>query len=89
MGIYNMGNTCYMNSAMQCLANIKLFHHYYVDQEIHRSQINRNNVLGYKGKLVSAFAGIINQMWNSKQVIVPKGFRHTLAGINENFGGSE
>ncbi len=78
MGIYNMGNTCYMNSAMQCLANIRLFNHYYVDQEIHKSQINRNNVLGYKGKRVGAFASIISQMWNSKQVLVPKGFRHIL-----------
>jgi len=28
-------------------------------------------------------------MWNSQQVVVPKGFRHTLSKLNETFGGDD
>lgn len=88
-GLYNLGNTCYMNSALQCLANIKHFHTYYVRSKIYSVQINKNNVLGYKGALVDAFSNLLHQMWNSNQVVVPKGFRHAQSKINETFGGDD
>jgi len=40
-------------------------HMYYVVEEMFSSQINTENVVGYKGHLVFAFAGIMQQMWKS------------------------
>ena len=59
IGLYNLGNTCYMNSAMQCLVNIKLFHEYYVKDKIYMRQLNIENRMGHKGELVMNFANLI------------------------------
>jgi ubiquitin carboxyl-terminal hydrolase 6/32 len=60
IGLYNMGNTCYMNAALQCLANTKHFYEYFVQKRIYSVQINRDNAMGHKGSLVEAFAAIMH-----------------------------
>ena len=48
-------NNCYMNSALQCLSNIAVFHNYFIKKQRHLRQINTESNEGYKGKLVTAF----------------------------------
>lgn len=45
VGLYNLGNTCYMNSALQCLSNTWPLTKYFLDDHF-KSEINMDNPLG-------------------------------------------
>ena len=57
-----MGNTCYMNSALQCLSNSELLRHYFLSMRF-RDEINLANPLGTKGDVVSRFAEVLYNLW--------------------------
>lgn len=48
-----------MNSAIQCLVNIKFIYEYYVKDQTYLKQLNLENRLGHKGDLVLGFANLI------------------------------
>ena len=54
-GIANIGNTCYLASASQCLAHTPALTEYFLS-EGYLKEINEENFLGTKGKLVRAWA---------------------------------
>ena len=46
-GLKNLGNTCYMNAAIQCVSNTKILATYF-NSNCHDYELNRTNPLGYK-----------------------------------------
>lgn len=55
VGLRNLGNTCYMNSGLQCLSNTKELTEYFM-KDVFKAHINKSNALGAKGNLACAYA---------------------------------
>lgn len=65
VGLRNLGNTCYMNSGIQCLSNTRELTEYFMSNRF-LSEINSTNPLSSKGYIACCYSKLIREMWNGK-----------------------
>ena len=61
-GLSNLGNTCFMNSALQCLSNTTELTKYFL-YGLFQGEVNYKNALGTQGRLVKAYSKLMTEMW--------------------------
>ena len=86
-GLTNLGNTCYMNSALQCMRSIKELTLYFLNY-FDESQLNVNNIIGTGGFLTLAYINLLynmNDTQDGKGDFIPKEFKTTIGLIDDRF----
>ncbi|KAI0738660.1 cysteine proteinase [Daedaleopsis nitida] len=88
-GLKNLGNTCYMNSTIQCLSATVPFSRFFTDGRW-KNAVNMVNPMGTKGNLALAFAGILRDLWQGEGgTLSPVTFRRSICSHAPQFSGTE
>jgi ubiquitin C-terminal hydrolase len=78
-GLSNLGNTCYLNSILQCLSSETKLLEYFLTNN-YKNELNQSDGIAHE------FSEIVNAIWKShQQIISPIKLRSLIGNTNENF----
>jgi ubiquitin carboxyl-terminal hydrolase 8 len=85
VGLQNLGNSCFMNSIIQCLNQCEPISTYFLSDK-YGSDLNRKNPLGSGGRVAMAYASLLADIWGGQySVLAPRLLKQTIASFAPQF----
>lgn len=88
VGLGNLGNTCYMNSALQCVRSVEELTKYFLVGEAEK-EINTDNPLAHNGDVAMVYSKLLKDIYqtNAPASISPRQFKNTIGRYAPAFSG--
>ncbi|KAI4862896.1 hypothetical protein F4820DRAFT_395274 [Hypoxylon rubiginosum] len=87
-GLSNLGNTCYMNAALQCVRSVEELTKYFLSGEWQK-ELNRDNVLSHNGDVAASYAQLLKEIYKdpAPSSVTPRHFKNTIGKYSTGFSG--
>lgn len=87
VGLRNLGNTCFMNSGLQCCSHAFQLSRYFLSGK-YLQEINKDNPLGTQGQLSTHYGKMIKNLWyGSESSFSPTQFKRAIGKYQPMFSG--
>jgi len=90
VGLNNLGNTCFLNSAMQCMMHVAPLTRYFLSDR-YSVDINTHNILGTGGKVAKAYSAVLRELWmgsHQYQNVSPTALKRAIELFAPQFSGA-
>lgn len=82
----NLGNTCFLNSALQCLSSTSELSQYFLERR-HVARVGQEPSAEVREEVTRAYADFVHEVWSGEKALVsPQGVRRALVKLNEMYG---